>query len=192
MDGVYYMNEQQFRPAAGLEVNIGLLALRAGYKGGNGNEEFSIGTGLMIGRSSFDYSFGMMDGLDSRHRVSLSMRFSGSPSGAAPVQLVNKLEPKLRVKKRVHEEVAAATPAKTEAMIAELPIARHSLGSLEQKKTAIRRNRVYIVREGDTLGKIAAKHYGTKTQAARIYSANKHLMENPSDLTVGQKIILPQ
>lgn len=181
VDGVYHMNEQELRPAAGLEINFGLLSIRGGYKGGN-DQEFSIGTGLMIGRSNLDYAFGMMDGLDARHRVSLSMRFGGA---SAPAPFVKKMEvaPTATASRKVQE---------TEEKAAMTVNVRHSLGAIEKPARAERRNRVYIVREGDTLGKIAAKYYGTKTQAARIYSANKHLMENPNDLTVGQKIVLPQ
>jgi phage tail protein X len=186
MDAIYHMNEQELTPAAGLEVSFGLLAVRAGYKGGRGAQEFSIGTGLMIGRSNLDYSFGMMDGLEARHRVSLSMRFSGP---AAPSPFVRAIEstPKTTLAHRVVEV------EENEAMGKSAPV-RHSLGSLDAKKPSpVRRaSRVYVVRTGDTLGRIAAKYYGTKTQAARIFAANKHLMENPNDLTAGQKIILPE
>ncbi len=197
MDAVYHMNEQEFRPAAGLEVAFGLLSIRAGYKGGRDNSELSIGTGIMLGKSSLDYSFGMMDGLDSRHRVSLSMRFSGV-SAPAPFVRVDPA-PKATVvaakavkeKKKEKKVVAKVFEVKKEDNVEQAGVARHSLASLDKKPAVRRASKVYVVKAGDTLAKIAAKQYGTKTQASRIFAANKHLMEDPNDLTVGQKIVLP-
>lgn len=188
LDSAYYMNEQELRPAAGLEMSFGLLAVRAGYRGGKGAQEFSIGTGVMLGRSNLDYSFGMMDGLDARHRISLSMRFGGMPT-PAPFVKVTPVE-KTMMARRGEENVAV----EFDPMATTSPVARHSLGSIDKKKVeSVRRTtRVYIVRQGDTLGKIAFKHYGNKNLASRIYSANKHLMDNPNDLAVGQKIVIPQ
>ena len=96
LDAPYYLNEQEARPAVGLEVNLGLISLRAGYKSGSDLEEFSVGTGFMLGRSSLDYSYGLVEELDSQHRVSLSMRFGQSQSRIpAPFVKKDKKSPSL-------------------------------------------------------------------------------------------------
>lgn len=85
LEAPYHINEQQWRPAVGLETIVGPLAFRAGYKSGTDLEEFSFGTGFAIGPSRLDYAFGLVDQLDSRHRISYSFRF-GSPSMPALVK----------------------------------------------------------------------------------------------------------
>ncbi len=78
IDGVCDLNESKIYPAVGLETSFGPLSLRAGYKGNNGLNQFSFGTGIAISRYSFDYSFGMVDRLDSMHMASISMKFGSS------------------------------------------------------------------------------------------------------------------
>jgi LysM repeat protein len=205
LDAAYHMNEQELRPSAGFEVNFGLLAVRAGFKGGADAQEFSIGTGIMMGQSNLDYSFGMVDGLDAQHRISLGMRFGGGsePSAIFAKKAVREEIPQAVVAERKErkaaeekEETASVTREQIENNIgevapAETPSVRHSLGSLDSKPRRVAR-RIYVVKAGDTLRGISERVYGTKSQASAIYSANKHLMDNPGDLAVGQKIILPE
>lgn len=79
-DAPYYINQEQVRPAMGVETSIGPLALRAGYRNGSDLEEFSFGTGFLFGPASVDYSFGMVEQLDSRHRFSMTIRFGNQNS----------------------------------------------------------------------------------------------------------------
>lgn len=52
--------------------------------------------------------------------------------------------------------------------------------------------RVYRIRSGDTLGKIAQRVYGKASEWPRIHEANKDVIgENPGNLRVGMEIILP-
>jgi hypothetical protein len=51
--------------------------------------------------------------------------------------------------------------------------------------------RTYVVRRGDTLGKISQRFYGTTRNYMRIYEANRDSMSSPSDLEVGQQLIIP-
>jgi tetratricopeptide (TPR) repeat protein len=50
---------------------------------------------------------------------------------------------------------------------------------------------VYTVTEGDTLSAIAKKHYGTSGKWDLIYDANRDRMKGPSDLRIGQTLIIP-
>lgn len=78
VDGLYHVNQSELNPAVGVETQVGPLALRAGYRGGRELEAFSVGTGFVMGSAFLNYAFGLVDELDSRHRVSLGMRFGGN------------------------------------------------------------------------------------------------------------------
>ncbi len=49
----------------------------------------------------------------------------------------------------------------------------------------------YVVQPGDTLGKISSKFYGTSRRYNDIYNANRNVMSSPSQLEVGQELIIP-
>jgi len=49
----------------------------------------------------------------------------------------------------------------------------------------------YTVRRGDTLYRIAKKHYGNVSKWSDIYQANKDSIENPSLIYIGQKLQIP-
>ena len=51
---------------------------------------------------------------------------------------------------------------------------------------------VYEVRSGDTLGKIAQKHYGSARYGNMIYKANTDMLKNPNLLRPGMKLIIPK
>lgn len=181
VDAPYFLNEEELRPSVGLEVSIGVLSLRGGYKSGSDLQEFSVGTGFQLGRSSLDYSFGLADKLDSQHRVSLAMRFGG---GA--------VTPAFTKKEKQEPAVAEKPVLDKEAKPVVVQERRHTIGeSVSAKPVRKAARRVYTVRHGDTLATIAAKTYGDSRQWKSIYTANKHLIENPRNIEVGQKIILP-
>ncbi|MFZ1700307.1 MAG: LysM peptidoglycan-binding domain-containing protein [Pyrinomonadaceae bacterium] len=49
----------------------------------------------------------------------------------------------------------------------------------------------YIVRPGDTLGKISLKFYGTTRRYLDIYDANRDKLSSPSSISVGQELVIP-
>lgn len=52
--------------------------------------------------------------------------------------------------------------------------------------------RTHVVAQGDTLGKIAAKFYGSSSQWRKVYDANKEVIgRNPDVIHVGQKLVIP-
>ncbi|MHC4324164.1 MAG: LysM peptidoglycan-binding domain-containing protein [Planctomycetota bacterium] len=58
------------------------------------------------------------------------------------------------------------------------------------------RPKVYVVTEGDTLADIAKKFYGPeegnkRANIARIFEANRNLLETVDDIFVGQKLAIP-
>ena len=188
LDAPYHANEKQLRPAAGLEVKLGPLAVRGGYKKTAGlQNEFTVGAGFLMGGSAIDYSFGMVDQLSAEHRVSVSMRFGESSYATSPI-VKKPSTGKMASKPRAVEEMkpVAAKPAVTFMQ-------RKSLASTERGggSFAAPSRQVYIVRPGDTLGKIAQRFYGDAKEWKKIYAANRHLLENNQSIEVGQKIVLP-
>lgn len=51
---------------------------------------------------------------------------------------------------------------------------------------------VYVVKQGDTLGKIAKEIYGKASKWQIIYEANKENIKNPNKIYPGQKLKIPQ
>ena len=52
---------------------------------------------------------------------------------------------------------------------------------------------VYVVRRGDSLSRIAQRHYGEAKQWTRIYEANRDLIGNdPNLIQPGQSLVLPK
>lgn len=51
--------------------------------------------------------------------------------------------------------------------------------------------RTYVVRPGDTLGKISIRFYGTSSRYMDIYNANRDKLSSPGSLTVGQELRIP-
>jgi LysM repeat protein len=166
IDAPYHMNEAELRPGVGLEVMTGPLALRAGYKKQDGLQQLSFGAGFLINTFAFDYSYGLVDELDSSHRMSMGLRFGSEK----PKEIVK--QPRMEEKQSI-----LTTEFKTAAKKGE------AVASLGQKS--------YIVKAGDTLGKIARQQYGNSQAWQKIYSANQHLLDGSKTLEVGQRIVLP-
>lgn len=52
---------------------------------------------------------------------------------------------------------------------------------------------IYVVRPGDSLSRIAQRHYGEAKQWTRIYEANRDLIgDDPNLIQPGQSLVLPQ
>lgn len=60
----------------------------------------------------------------------------------------------------------------------------------EEKKEADAENSVYIVKEGDTLAQISRILYGTSSRLVELCELNH--IEDPNNIIVGQKILLPK
>jgi len=53
--------------------------------------------------------------------------------------------------------------------------------------------RRYTIKKGDTLSRIAAQHYGSRSKRVldAIFDANRATMSSPDEIRVGQEIVLP-
>ncbi|HEY0512256.1 MAG TPA: LysM peptidoglycan-binding domain-containing protein [Thermoanaerobaculia bacterium] len=49
----------------------------------------------------------------------------------------------------------------------------------------------YTVEAGDSLSKIAKRHYGDANEWRRIYEANRDLIEDPDEIFPGQTLKIP-
>lgn len=49
----------------------------------------------------------------------------------------------------------------------------------------------YVVRSGDTLSKISSRFYGTTTRYMEIFEANRDQLSSPTNIKVGQTLIIP-
>lgn len=169
LDVPYFINERETRPSLGLDIPIGPLSIRAGYKQSKTNE-FSVGTGFVMGKASLDYAFGLANQLNASHRISFSTRFGGAPR---PVFVQRPLPQAKRVVRAKEERE---------------DLQKNSVNSaLPLNKT----REVYTVAAGDTLASIAKAHYGSASNWQTIYFANKHLIDDPRSLEVGQRILIP-
>jgi nucleoid-associated protein YgaU len=62
--------------------------------------------------------------------------------------------------------------------------------SLDPQKSGI--VKTYVVKQGDTLSKIAEKIYGDANQYEKIYKANLELIgDDPNLIKVGQELTIP-
>lgn len=68
---------------------------------------------------------------------------------------------------------------------------RYAEANTEDNYTPPTSGRTYIVQPGDTLGKISIKFYGTSRRYMDIYNANRDVLSSPSNVTVGQQLIIP-
>ena len=87
-----------------------------------------------------------------------------------------------------------AAPAKDEAAPAkDAPAAKTTdKAAAEDKKAAAVAGDEYIVKSGDTLGKIAQKFYGDARRSDVILKANPALAGNPDVLRIGMKLVIPK
>jgi len=62
-----------------------------------------------------------------------------------------------------------------------------------KKEVAVRSNemRVIVVQKGDTLSKIAKRAYGSYDAYMKIIEANPHIIKNPNEIFVGQRLRIP-
>jgi hypothetical protein len=196
-DASYMSNEKELSPALGLETLVGPLAIRGGLRKTGSTTEFSAGAGFALGSATLDYAFGLINNLDSQHKVSLAMHFGPSMGSAAPTMISRPIERPARVqvarekpvKKSKEQETVAMAPV--ERNVAETPVVTHSLSGETILRAPRQQRRVYVVQEGDTLASIAQDELGDKRQWKSIYSANKHLIDDPAAIEVGMRIVIP-
>jgi nucleoid-associated protein YgaU len=100
------------------------------------------------------------------------------------------------------EPAAEAKPADAEKPAAEVKPADAEKPAAEVKPADAEKAKVsppdptgstvYEVKSGDTLGKIALKHYGSARHSNVIFKANSDILKNPNLLRPGMKLIIPK
>ncbi len=118
------------------------------------------------------------------------------PQEISPVQqpLILEPSPAAPVAEQVAKE-AEPSPAQPVEQAAEpLPQEKPEVAKIEPPRPAA--SKEYVVAEGDTLGAIARKLYGseagsTSANITRIFQANRQILKSPDDIHVGQKLTIP-
>jgi nucleoid-associated protein YgaU len=91
----------------------------------------------------------------------------------------------------VPAEAKADTPAETKTAAVEVPQAEPKADAPAVQPPDPTSGTVYVVKSGDTLGKIAQKHYGKAAYSNLIFKANSDILKNPNQLRPGMKLIIP-
>lgn len=64
-------------------------------------------------------------------------------------------------------------------------------GGSGKTKAADASRRTYVVQRGDTLASISRRFYKTSAHWKKILEANREVIDNPKNLTVGQTLVIP-
>ena len=83
------------------------------------------------------------------------------------------------------------TPAENQTGAVEVPQAEPKADTPAVQPPDPTSGTVYVVKSGDTLGKIAQKHYGKAAYSNLIFKANSDILKNPNQLRPGMKLIIP-
>ncbi len=91
---------------------------------------------------------------------------------------------------------SAATVSNVKTILTEPPPNRPAPAPVatpvvEKPVEPVKPARIYTVRAGDTLSRIAGSVYSDATQWKKIYEANREQMKNESDIKVGQALVIP-
>jgi hypothetical protein len=163
------------RIGAGSEVRFGPLALRAGYSAGH-DDRFSVGTGVMVGNWTLDYSIGLINDLNAMHRLSLSSSFGAAPTSfphASGVATAVAPKPVPPISKTDFSPPLGA------------PFKPTPIGGEDGPR------HVYVTQPGDTLRSIAKREYGREDLWPIISNANSHLGIG-NDLAPGTRLLIPE
>lgn len=97
--------------------------------------------------------------------------------GAAPSEVV---------KNTLWNQIKAINPA-CDDIIADITVDL----SLPQAQPASVSKRIYTVKPGDSLSKIAKQFYGNANDYTRIFEANKDKLNDPNQIQIGQELVIP-
>jgi nucleoid-associated protein YgaU len=89
---------------------------------------------------------------------------------------------------REQEEQTMAPRVESELKAAEM---REKLRQQAEERAARAKPRVYVVKEGDSLSKIAKEVLGDASRWKEIFEANKDQIKDPSLIRVGQELRIP-
>jgi Uncharacterized protein containing LysM domain len=85
----------------------------------------------------------------------------------------------------------SAVTAKVDTTAEVVPKADFSAVQSSVDTTAEQVQQVYVVKQGDSLSKIAKLHYGDGNAWTRIFEANRDVLDDPDKIYPGQTLKLP-
>ncbi|MFC6840394.1 LysM peptidoglycan-binding domain-containing protein [Xanthomonas theicola] len=85
----------------------------------------------------------------------------------------------------------SAVTVKVDSTAEVAPKADFSAVQVHVDSTAEQVQQVYVVKQGDSLSKIAKLHYGDGNAWVRIFEANRDVLDDPDKLYPGQTLKLP-
>ncbi len=136
-------------------------------------------------------------------KLSLAAKLSqpaSSDAGAVPglqAERAALMQENATLKARVTDlENAAAQPvavavAPPVAAPPALVLAAAPITGATEATTTAGAGRVHVVQAGDTLQALALRYYGTRGEWAKIFDANRTLLESKDRLKIGQQLVIP-
>jgi nucleoid-associated protein YgaU len=94
--------------------------------------------------------------------------------------------PSEAIKNAMWNEIKAVNPAYDD-ITADITVD----SSLPQPSPPSVPKRVYTVKPGDSLSKIAKNFYGNANDYLRIFEANKDTLNDPNEIQAGQQLVIP-
>jgi nucleoid-associated protein YgaU len=102
--------------------------------------------------------------------------------------------PSQSIENLMPQQMPATAPSKPAAEVrppAMLAVHEAPPQPKDQYAPAPKSARVHTVQAGETLFSIARQYYGDQRQWRRIYQANKNRLQDPQNVRVGMKLIVP-
>ncbi len=103
--------------------------------------------------------------------------------------------PSQDAKNRVWDEIKRIDPSYSDLVAditvnetAQMPRAQTAGASIGGGQST----RTYRVKPGDTLSKISKQFYGSADQYMKIFEANRHELNDPNQIEVGQELTIPE
>ncbi len=90
----------------------------------------------------------------------------------------------------VNRMTVKAPPPAPEASTSEAPSAAATPAAMPAAEAQA--DEVYVIKSGDTLGKIAQEFYGKASAYVKIFEANRGVIEDPNKIYPGQTIRIPR
>ncbi|MDD5679825.1 MAG: OmpA family protein [Candidatus Omnitrophica bacterium] len=154
-----------------------------------GSESYNVKLGKRRGETLKEF---MLDKGIPEERIRIISR--GKLDAIAPVSDIVGMQKDRNAQFMIAEvqEVMIPYPGPTEIEAKPIEEGKYLVEEKENVESAVKvSTKEYVVQQGDTLSKIAAREYGAAHRWKYLYELNKSRIKNPNRLEVGQKIIIP-
>ena len=103
--------------------------------------------------------------------------------------------PSQDAKNKVWDEIKRIDPSYSD-LVADITVSETAQAPRTQTAGASigggQSTRTYRVKAGDTLSKISKQFYGNADQYMKIFEANRHQLNDPNQIEVGQELTIPE